>query len=110
MHAKFDLLPELNHNEVVGWQSDDGHMISVILLRNSGENKHVRKSVDFLKEKITVPVVEIFPESSSQSPDEELMYLLLFSDFSSYFLAEMCGVDPVSTEYIGELKARVKSI
>ncbi|MBI4020995.1 MAG: bifunctional phosphoglucose/phosphomannose isomerase [Candidatus Aenigmarchaeota archaeon] len=108
-HAKAEVFPELNHNEVVAWQLPPKG-ISVILLREEGEKEEVRASIEFLKEHIGDRALVIEAVAHGKTPLERLLSHLLLGDLVSYHLAVAKGVDPVPVEYINTLKKIIREV
>ncbi|MEM7816736.1 MAG: bifunctional phosphoglucose/phosphomannose isomerase [Candidatus Aenigmatarchaeota archaeon] len=50
MLSWFSLLPELNHNELSGWQEVKKSNFAVIFLRDREESKSIRKRIEYTKE------------------------------------------------------------
>ncbi|MEM5835246.1 MAG: bifunctional phosphoglucose/phosphomannose isomerase [Candidatus Aenigmatarchaeota archaeon] len=50
MLSWFSLLPELNHNELSGWQEVRKSNFAVIFLRDKEESKSIRKRIEYTKE------------------------------------------------------------
>jgi glucose/mannose-6-phosphate isomerase len=105
--AFWNIFPELNHNEIVGWQElgDLTKNFFLIILRDSGERDRVAKRIE-----ITVPLIEnnlgAFAEaySAGSSKMARLVSLVCFGDFVSVYLALISGVDPTPVESIRKLK------
>jgi glucose/mannose-6-phosphate isomerase len=110
--ASHQAFPELNHNEVVGWQGplSDALEVWVVLLRDRQELGRIARQIDitkaFLQERAT-GLTEVW--SQGQSRLARLFSLLYIGDFTSYYLALLRGVDPKPVEAIDRLKARLAS-
>jgi glucose/mannose-6-phosphate isomerase len=110
--ASHQAFPELNHNEVVGWQGplSDVPEVWVVLLRDGQELGRIAQQIDitkaFLQERAT-GITEIW--SQGQSRLARLFSLLYTGDFTSYYLALLRGVDPKPVEAIDRLKDRLAS-
>jgi glucose/mannose-6-phosphate isomerase len=104
--------PELNHNEVVGWQGPFSGAPEpwVVLLRDRQELGRIAQQIDitkaFLQER-AAGITEVW--SQGQSRLARLFSLLYTGDFTSYYLALLRGVDPKPVEAIDRLKARLAS-
>jgi len=100
--------PEMSHNEVIGWERGERwrDILSVIILRCSGDHWRVRARVDitrskFLKPKAPVHVVE----AEGQSPLAQLLWTVYYGDMVSLYLAFLNEVDPASIDSINALKS-----
>jgi glucose/mannose-6-phosphate isomerase len=106
----FNILPELNHNELVGWKQSH-HAIQSLFLRTSFENDRNKHRFEFIKpivNEFADSVIEIFPQGNTLA--EQYFYLLHWSDWLSYFLALEQEQDPVEVNVIENLKSFLKNI
>ena len=110
--ACHQVFPELNHNEVVGWQGPLASALDVwvVLLRDGQELGRIAQQIEitkaFLQER-AAGITEVW--SQGQSRLARLFSLLYTGDFTSYYLALLRGVDPKPVEAIDRLKARLAS-
>lgn len=99
-------LPELNHNELVGWSGDEGHGFSVVALRIEDETDEIRRRYAFSEEIVRssgAGWVEHW--ASGRGPLARLMTLVAVGDFVSTYLALLRGIDPMPVPVIARLKA-----
>ncbi|MFH1440278.1 MAG: bifunctional phosphoglucose/phosphomannose isomerase [Candidatus Woesearchaeota archaeon] len=108
IHAFSNILPEFNHNELVGYTKKlaDFH---VIFLKDQDDNKHIKKRININKsliKKAGVPVTEI----GISGPDRmtRLFSAIFMGDMTSYYLALEYGIDPAPVEIIENLKLMLK--
>lgn len=106
--SKYEILPELNHNEIQTWRNLTKEF-SVILLREKEERFEIEKSIEFLKSiiKEKANYFEIVAKGNTRL--ERMLYLIWFGDLVSYYLAKANNVDPSENKYIDELKKRISS-
>lgn len=106
--AFWSVLPELDHNEIVGWstfQSLTRRAVGIVLLRDRDEHPQVQRRFALTRQLIEgdVPVVgEAW--SQGQSRLARIAGLALIGDLVSVYLAEQEGVDPVPVAVIEHLK------
>lgn len=101
------VVPEMNHNELVGWRERNENM-AVVFLRNNKDYERNQERMEFTKEVVTQyasDVIEIY--SKGDHDIVRSMYLIHFTDWISYFLAELKGVDAVEVDVIGKLKNKL---
>jgi glucose/mannose-6-phosphate isomerase len=107
VHAFHAALPEMNHNEIVGWEGagDSGAALAAVSFLD--RDYHPRILARFrifhgLLRKIDVDILEI----ESVYPDRKmrLFDLVYLSDWISYCLALLRGRDPGEIEYIDHMK------
>jgi glucose/mannose-6-phosphate isomerase len=104
------VLPEMNHNELVGWhdQHDD---LAVIFLRNKDDYNRTAIRTDITKDvvgKYSKNSIEIWSKGNSRV--EKAFYLVHFGDWVSFELAQIRGVDPIEIKVIDHLKAALAKV
>ena len=106
--AFWSLLPELDHNEIVGWSALESltrRSLGIVLLRDRDEHPQVRRRFTLTTNLISgsVPVVgEVWSQGESRLA--RIAGSALIGDLVSVFLAEHEGIDPVPVEVIENLK------
>ena len=99
-------LPELDHNEVVGWTRPAGERFMVIALRHEGEHPDVaarfRLSLDLARDAGAATAEEW---AAGRSALARLFSLILMGDFTSCYAGLLRGVDPTPVPAIERLKA-----
>ncbi len=98
------VVPELNHNELVGWRNENQDL-ALVIFRSKEEYYRNSERIVYLKEvinKYTKTIIEIFAKGEDSL--EESLYLIHLGDWVSYFLAELKGIDPVEVDVITGLK------
>jgi glucose/mannose-6-phosphate isomerase len=104
------VLPEMNHNELVGWAGGKDEY-AVILLRNDSDYSRTQKRMEISKEvieKYTDSHFEIW--SKGNNSIEKSIYLIILGDWISIYLAELLGVDPIEIKVINHLKGELAKI
>jgi glucose/mannose-6-phosphate isomerase len=98
-------LPELDHNEVVGWSTGRGGGFAVIALRHAGEHGDVSARFPLSEEiarRSGADVHEV--EARGRSDLARLLTLVQIGDLVSTYLALARGVDPSPVDAIASLK------
>ena len=109
--ARAELVPECNHNDIVGWPSNPeiSKHFSCILFRDKDEESiQMTTRLNFMRDlfyNTACNVIEVFPKGKSQLA--KMMYLLCLGDFTSCYLAVLRGIDPSPVDIISELKKRL---
>jgi glucose/mannose-6-phosphate isomerase len=109
--AKWESFPELNHNEIVGWEAarEFAKLFSVIFIRDAEEPKEIRQRIEFTKEVISKGPAKLFEVwSSGKSSLARMSSVICVGDFTSVYLAVLRGVDPTPVRTIALLKERLK--
>ncbi len=104
------VIPEMNHNELVGWAG--GHdQIAVIKINTPFEYYRTTKRWDFCKTRIseiTSNILEINAKGDSIIACS--LYLIHITDWISYYIAELKDVDPVEVNIITSLKSELSKL
>ncbi|MFN2433135.1 MAG: bifunctional phosphoglucose/phosphomannose isomerase [Gemmatimonadota bacterium] len=105
------LLPEMDHNEIVGWQENAELLrrCRAVFLTGSHDHPRVSRRIEITAELIE-PVaggVEVV-RAPRGTPAEELLGLVLLGDYVSLHAAAVHGVEPVPVQRISVLKAALK--
>lgn len=106
--ARFDVFPELNHNEIIGWEAPNEitKRYSLILLRGVEELPEVRERIEMLKEKIFTKKAKQVIEINAQGETRLVrIFSLIFTvDMISMYLAVLYNRDPMASEIFPLLK------
>lgn len=101
------VVPEMNHNEIVGWR-DKNENISVVFLRNEHDFGRNQERMDFVKEVVANYASDIIEITSKGNSDiERALYLIHLTDWISCFLADLKGVDAIEIDVINKLKNKL---
>ena len=106
-HAFDHQLPEMDHNEIVGWTAGggDGPAFSAIFLDDSDQHPRQRQRAD-LTAKLIEPTAHavVRVETQGETRIQRLLWSVLLGDLVSLQLAARNGVDPEPVEVIEKLK------
>ena len=103
-------IPEMNHNELVGWRDDAKDKV-VILLRNADDYERVQARMEINKKvfkKYTPNIIEIYSEGKSYW--EKAFYLIHLTDWVSVILADLRELDATEVKVIDFLKGSLAKI
>jgi glucose/mannose-6-phosphate isomerase len=112
--ARYDSVPECNHNDIVGWSQNReiSKKFTCLLFRDEKiESIYMSKRLDFMKtlfEDVAANVVEI--QIKGKKTLAKMMYAMYLGDFVSCYLAILRGIDPTPVEVITELKRTLAEI
>lgn len=104
------VLPEMNHNEIVGWSgnTDLTKQFHVIYLRDKDDHSQIRKRFDVMKPIIEPNAAGVTEANSGGKGLLARMFSLIsFGDFASVYLAVLLGSDPTPVVNIDRLKAEL---
>lgn len=100
------IVPEMNHNELVGWTENHDNM-SVLFMRNSSDHKRNTIRFDLNKEIISKYASYMEVYSLGETHLERTFYWIHLGDWVSIFLSEMNAVDAVEVKVIDYLKSEL---
>jgi glucose/mannose-6-phosphate isomerase len=100
-------LPELDHNEIVGWQgAAELGRFSAVFLDDSDLHPRIRQRIELTRGLIEAEAAGTYRlESIGENPTERLISLVLLGDLVSVYLAVLRGVDPSPVAPIERLKS-----
>jgi len=105
-------VPELNHNEIVGWEKS-GPMSrepAVLLLRDREESPEVTRRLDLTGEMARSMGADVHEwHSVGEGRLARIASLVQFGDYLSFYLALLNGVDPTPVTSIDEFKRRLSA-
>ncbi len=110
--AHHGMLPEMNHNEIVGWQHPDSLMKNAyaLFLRHKTEGEKLARRADVsaaLLREAGFQVEEVWAKGHGSLA--ALFSLLYLGDWVSYYLALLNGADPTPVARIDRLKTALSS-
>jgi len=107
------IIPELNHNEIIGWEKFNPSNFNAKLLQIIDEEDHPRNLLRFeITEKILresgFEIIEI--KSNEKTFEERIIDLIYYLDWISFYLAVLRRVDPTPIKNINTLKNSLAEI
>jgi len=111
--AHINTFPEMNHNEIAGWQFPEAilQQAQVVYLYSDHDHVRVEKRMEICRpvfEKRSNPIIDIVAEGASLL--EQYYYLIHLTDWISYFLAKENGVEAGPVEAIDQLKEELSKL
>ena len=108
-----NVLPEMNHNELVGWKAlkNQMHDMQVILLRDRGDHPRVQVRMDITREilsQYTPHIAEVWSEGTTLLG--RMLTLVVLGDWVSYYLAILHREDPWPVAVIDHLKTELAKL
>lgn len=108
--SKWEVFPELNHNEVVGWEKAEelADLFSAVIIRDKCEPEQIRCRIEATKELISGKVKGIYEVwSKGEGRLAKMLSTTIIGDFTSVYLAILRGVDPTPVKSISMLKDKI---
>lgn len=105
--AFYNVFPELNHNEIEGWDSHNefGNNFFIIVLRSEDEIENISRQIEITKTILNERVEgikEVWEKGKGRLA--RMFSLIYLGDFVSYYLAILNGIDPTPVKNIEKLK------
>lgn len=104
------IIPEMNHNELVGWTQKNDNLSVLIFLDRDEYSRNLAR-VEINKEvirKYTSNITEIY--SKGNSVIEKAIYFIHLGDWISVSLGELRGADLMEVNVINHLKSKLSEI
>lgn len=104
------VVPEMNHNELVGWKGGKENM-AVVFLRSEDDYYRNSARIDINKEiikKYTSNVLDV--QAKGKTRIERSLYLVHLGDWVSWYLSELNEVDAVEVKVIDYLKGELEKL
>lgn len=104
------VLPEMNHNELLGWRINVADL-AVVFLRNKSDYQRTQVRINITKNvisKLTKTVTEVWSEGNSLI--ENSLYHINLGDWVSWYLSEMNQVDAIEIDVINFLKEELSKV
>jgi glucose/mannose-6-phosphate isomerase len=110
--SKWDFFSELNHNEIVGWESNGalGECFSTVFLRDKNESEEIRSRIETTKTLLHSgsKIFEVWNHGGCALA--RMLSTVCIGDFTSVYLAVLRCVDPTPVENINVLKEKIKQV
>lgn len=110
IHAFHNELPEMNHNEIIGWETHKQKNLNtkVIYLLDDEIYPQIKRRFEIIFDMIKSSDVEIITLKSSEKNFKlRLMDLIYLTDWISYYLAILRNFDPSEIDFIHALKNKL---
>ncbi|MBL7831124.1 MAG: bifunctional phosphoglucose/phosphomannose isomerase [Saprospiraceae bacterium] len=104
------VIPEMNHNELVGWRIKNEDL-AVIIFRNKDDHPRNQVRIDINKEIIsnyTTSLIEVY--SKGNNLVERSLYFVNLGDWISVYLADLRKVDSIEVKVIDFLKSELAKV
>ncbi|MFC1909817.1 bifunctional phosphoglucose/phosphomannose isomerase [Chloroflexota bacterium] len=102
-----EVLPELNHNAIVGYELPPAirESVFVILLSSPSMNPRLKLRYEATTQVLKgAGISHEIVQARGESPLSQMLSTVLFGDYVSYYLSIMSGIDPTPVKVIDFLK------
>jgi glucose/mannose-6-phosphate isomerase len=104
------VVPEMNHNELVGWV-EKSPKIAALFLRNTDEYYRTSKRMEICQEIISTYAGKTLQiESKGESAVERMIYWIHLGDWISWFCSVERNVDSMEIKVINRLKGELSEL
>ena len=101
-------IPELDHNEIVGWTGAEAGAFSAVLLGDKDQHPRERERFELTAELIADRARDVVRiETEGETRTERLLWAVMLGDLVSLELAAREAVDPTPVDLIEDLKDRL---
>lgn len=104
--AFFNVIPEMNHNEIVGWASSTDRLLTVFV-RSDEELDRNKKRLDITHEVVAKKSAVQSIDAKGSGLIQKSLYTIHLFDWLSFFKSEVNGVDVVEVDVIDYLKGEL---
>ena len=110
LHCWYNVIPEMNHNELVGWR-EENDALAVLVFRADDEYERNTHRILFKKDVIEAISKNVFDIHAKGSTSfEKHFYFIHFGDWLSYHLGVLQGYAPTEIDVLNKLKGHMSSI
>ena len=113
MLSYYSDLPELNHNEIVGWENNSHILknICVLWLLDSDDNDRIKHRIKITKEILKqIGISQFELEINGNSFQERFLHMVNYGDWLSFWCAILHKTDPSPVKKIDHLKHKLLQI
>ncbi|MBT5858633.1 MAG: bifunctional phosphoglucose/phosphomannose isomerase [Flavobacteriales bacterium] len=110
MLAWHNVIPEMNHNELLGWRTNVNDL-AVVYFRNKCDYKRNQIRIDINKKvisKFTNNITEVWSKGDTVLANS--LYHINLGDWVSWYLSEMNNVDAIEIDVINFLKGELGKV
>jgi glucose/mannose-6-phosphate isomerase len=110
VHSKYEVFPELNHNETVGYEAPETltKKLSIILIRDPQEPPEIRNRIETTTKLVfsrANKVLEVMAEGKGKLA--KMFSVMSVGDFASVYLAILQNKDPTPVNLIDRVKSEL---
>ncbi len=110
IHAWMGEYPEMNHNEITGWESvkDSGLKYKIVTIWDDDIFLRIKKRIEIINKLLSGEKIDILKiQGKGETFKERLLDAVYFCDWVSYYLALLNEEDPGEIDFIHHLKNRM---
>ena len=101
-------LPEMDHNEIVGWEDAEAGAYTAVFLEDDDQHPRERQRIELTAELVEPNAHDVVRITTvGESRTERLLWAVMLGDLLSLELAARAGADPTPVAVIENLKDRL---
>lgn len=107
MHSFSNVIPELNHNEIIGWETltEKNFRCKLITILDDTYHPQIKRRFEITSKLAQEAGAEVIVLKSAEKEFKARLFdLVYYGDWISYYLAIVRGVDPILIKNINILK------
>lgn len=107
MHSFSNVIPELNHNEIIGWETltEKNFRCKLVNIMDDTYHPQIKRRFEITTKLVQDAGAEVINLKSSEKEFKVRLFdLVYFGDWISYYLAIVRGIDPILIKNINILK------
>ena len=111
--ASHHSLPELNHNEIEGWNNSQFKDLDkkIIWIKDPSDHIQIKSRIDITSNLLSdLDVESIHIEAEGDNKISRVLKLIYLTDWISYIVAKLNDVDPIPVSRIENLKRQMPKI
>ena len=103
--AFFNVLPEFDHNEFIGWANPVEKAVRVVELQSSLDRPRINQRFELSNRLLSGSMPEpIIVQAKGTTRLQQMLWTIILGDFVSAYLAFLNGIDPTPVELVEKLK------
>ncbi len=108
INAFSGVIPEMNHNHLVGWGQDDFPDYIVVIISRKDEEERIKRRVNFFTHLLEKKNYKFVLQTMNGTNEiEELLKAIILGDCVSLYLSVLRDVNPYPVKVISELKFKL---
>lgn len=110
LHSFHHTFPEMNHNEIIGWESfkEKQFAAKVINLIDKEYHQQNKKRFDIFKNMLAEQSIDIITLTSNEKNKKiRIMDLIFLADWISFYISVLRGYDPSEIDFIHRMKQQI---
>jgi glucose/mannose-6-phosphate isomerase len=105
--AFYNMFPELNHNEFIGWLHPERSGLKVIELTSDLDHPQVKKRIEVTNRLLSSAFSPIVVKAKGEGQLKQLVWTIVLGEYIATYLALLNGIDPAPVDLVEKLKVEL---